>query len=82
MPDNEEIIRNLTNHYHIKVIKAFGNVDSASKSIEIIAKSLKEIYRYFEPDFFLVIFLYVRILMISLVLMNQEVHIYMIRIFF
>ncbi len=52
MPDNEEIIRNLTNHYHIKVIKAFGNVDSASKSIEIIAKSLKEIYRYFEPDFF------------------------------
>jgi len=52
MPDNEEIIRNLTNHYHIKVIKAFGDVDSASKSLEIIAKSLKEIYRYFEPSFF------------------------------
>ncbi|HSZ85729.1 MAG TPA: hypothetical protein VK787_06840 [Puia sp.] len=52
MPDNEEIVRNLTNHYTYKVEKAFQNSDEASKALEVIAKSLKEIYRYFEPSFF------------------------------
>lgn len=52
MGDQEEIIRNLSNHYSSQVMRAFGNVDPASKAIEILAKSLKEIYRYFEPSFF------------------------------
>jgi hypothetical protein len=52
MPDNEEIIRNLTNHYIPQVMRAFGNIDPASRALEVIAKSLKEIYRYFEPSFF------------------------------
>lgn len=52
MEDKEEIVRNLTNHYTYKVEKAFNNSDSASKALEVIAKSLKEIYRYFEPCFF------------------------------
>jgi hypothetical protein len=33
-------------------MRAFGNVDPASKALEVIAKSLKEIYRFFEPCFF------------------------------
>lgn len=52
MGDNEEIVRNLTNHYTYRVEKAFNNDDAASKALEVIAKSLKEIYRYFEPSFF------------------------------
>lgn len=52
MPDQEEIMRNLTNHYSYKVMNAFGNIESASKAIEVMAKSLNEIYRYFEPSFF------------------------------
>ncbi len=52
MPDNEEIIRNLSNQYHIKVMRAFGNIDPAAKALEVVAKSLNEIYRYFEPSFF------------------------------
>jgi hypothetical protein len=52
MRDKEEIVRNLSNQYFIKIMKAFGNIDSASKALEIVAKSLNEIYRYFEPSFF------------------------------
>jgi hypothetical protein len=52
MQDKEEIIRSLTNHYSSQVMRAFGNVDPASKALEVIAKSLKEIYRFFEPAFF------------------------------
>jgi len=52
MQDKEEIIRNLSNHYSSQVMRAFGNVDPASKALEVIAKSLNEIYRYFEPSFF------------------------------
>lgn len=52
MHDREEIIRNISNHYSSQVMRAFGNVDPASKALEVIAKSLKEIYRYFEPSFF------------------------------
>ncbi len=52
MHDKEEIVRNISNHYSSKIMKAFGNIESASKALEIIAKSLKEIYRYFEPSFF------------------------------
>ena len=52
MPDKEEIVRNISNHYSTQVIRAFGYVDPAIKALEIIAKSLKEIYRYFEPCFF------------------------------
>lgn len=53
MHDKEEIIRNLSNHYSAQVMRAFGNVDPASKALEVIAKSLNEIYRYIEPCFFL-----------------------------
>jgi len=52
MYDNEEFVRNLSNHYAYKVMRAFGSIDPASKALEVIAKSLKEIYRYFEPSFF------------------------------
>lgn len=52
MADKEEMVRNLTNHYTYKVEKAYENSDASSKALEIIAKSLKEIYRYFEPCFF------------------------------
>lgn len=52
MHDRESIIRNLTNQYFIQVMRAFGNIDPASKALEVIAKSLNEIYRYFEPSFF------------------------------
>lgn len=52
MHDKEEIIRNLSNEYCIQVMRAFGNIDPASKALEVTAKSLKEIYRYFEPAFF------------------------------
>lgn len=52
MHDNEEIVRNLTSHYTYKVEKAFNNSDDASQALEVTAKSLKEIYRYFEPAFF------------------------------
>ncbi|MBU1052543.1 MAG: hypothetical protein KKC46_01800 [Proteobacteria bacterium] len=52
MQDKEEIIRTLSDHYIAKVMRAFGNVDPASKALEVVAKSLNEIYRYFEPSFF------------------------------
>lgn len=52
MQDREEIVRNISTHYISQVMRAFGNVDPASKALEVIAKSLKEIYRYFEPSFF------------------------------
>ena len=53
MQDKEEIVRNISTHYISQVMRAFGNVDPASKALEVIAKSLKEIFRYFEPGFFL-----------------------------
>jgi hypothetical protein len=49
---DEEIIKTLSNQYFIQVLRAFGHIDPASKALEIIAKSLNEIYRYFEPSFF------------------------------
>ncbi len=52
MSDKEEIIRTITKHYVIKVIKAFNEIDGSSKAVEIMAKGLNEIYRYFEPAFF------------------------------
>lgn len=52
MADKEEMVRNLTNHYTYKVEKAYDNNEASSKALEVIAKSLKEIYRYFEPSFF------------------------------
>jgi len=52
MQDKEEIIRTLADHYSVKVMRAFGNVDPTSKALEVVAKSLNEIYRYFEPSFF------------------------------
>jgi len=52
MGDREELVRNLSNHYITRVMRAFSNIDPASKALEVIAKSLKEIYRYFEPSFF------------------------------
>ncbi len=52
MHDKEEIMRNLSSHYSAKIMRAFGNVDPAAKALEIIAKSLNELYRYFEPSYF------------------------------
>jgi hypothetical protein len=52
MQDKEEIVRTISTHYSSQVMRAFGNIDPASKALELIAKSLKEIYRYFEPSFF------------------------------
>ena len=52
MQDKEEIVRTLSGHYTYKIIKAFGINDPAVKAIEVIAKSLTDIYRYFEPNFF------------------------------
>lgn len=52
MNNIDQVVNNLSNFYAIKVIRAFGNVDPASKVIEETAKALKEIYRYFEPAFF------------------------------
>jgi hypothetical protein len=52
MSDKEEIVKTLSNHYSIQIMRAFGNVDPASKAIEIVTKALTEIYRYFEPGFF------------------------------
>lgn len=52
MEDKEEIVRNLTSHYSYHVMNAFGNVAASGKALEVIAKSVKEIYRYFEPSFF------------------------------
>jgi hypothetical protein len=52
MPDREEIIRTITKHYVIKVMKAFNEIEGSSKALEVMAKGLNEIYRYFEPAFF------------------------------
>lgn len=52
MYDKEEIVRSLSGHYSSQVMRAFGNIDPASKALEVVAKSLNEIYRYFEPSFF------------------------------
>jgi len=48
----DDMIDNLSGHYTIKVIKAFGYSDKSIKALETTAKSLKEVYRYFEPSFF------------------------------
>ncbi len=52
MQDKEEIVRNLSEQYFYKVILSFDEIGSATKALEITAKSLNEIYRYFEPSFF------------------------------
>ena len=52
MQNRDEFIQNYSSHYTIQVIKAFGDIDQASKALEVIAKSLKEIYRYIEPSFY------------------------------
>lgn len=52
MTDREAIVQNLNNQYFIKVMRAFDNIDPSSEALAISGKSLKEIYRYFEPCFF------------------------------
>lgn len=52
MSESNGIIKNLSNQWHIKVMRAFGGIDPACKAIEVAGKSLKDIYRYFEPSFF------------------------------
>ena len=52
MPDNEEMARNIRQQYFFKVIKAFNEMDGSANAIEILAKSLKDIYRYFEPAYY------------------------------
>lgn len=50
--DEKDIIANITNHYTIRVLKAFGNDQESVKAMEQIAKSLIDIYRYFEPAYY------------------------------
>ncbi|GAB2800876.1 hypothetical protein GCM10027275_53630 [Rhabdobacter roseus] len=52
MSNNDELMANVTNHYLIQVQKAFGEIEGGARAVEIIVKSLKEIYRYFEPAYF------------------------------
>lgn len=51
MPDRE-IITSISSYYPLQILKEYNNDPLSTKSLEIIAKSLKEIYRYFEPAFF------------------------------
>lgn len=51
MPDRE-IIDTISNYYVLQILKEYNNNMQSVKAIEIIAKSLKDIYRYFEPGFF------------------------------
>ncbi|MBL4879756.1 MAG: hypothetical protein JKX82_00395, partial [Oleispira sp.] len=53
MGNKEDIVEDLSNHYSVKVMRAFGGkVDPASKAISVIAKCVTEVFRYFEPSFF------------------------------
>jgi hypothetical protein len=52
MSDKEEMVRNITEQYFFKVLKAFDQLDGSAAAIATIAKSLKDIYRHFEPAFF------------------------------
>jgi len=51
MPD-KKIIENISNYYPIRISQAFDNDIRSIKSLELIAKSLKDIYRFFEPSLF------------------------------
>ncbi len=51
MPD-KKIIENISNYYPIKISQAFDNNIRSIKSLELIAKSLNDIYRFFEPSLF------------------------------
>ncbi|WP_426329461.1 hypothetical protein [Pedobacter sp. R-06] len=50
----EEKIRldNISTHYTFKIFKSFDNNPLSLKALEVITKSLKELYRFFEPAFF------------------------------
>ncbi len=53
MSNREEIVKDLSSHYTINIMRAFGGkVDPASNAIQEIAKCINEVYRYFEPSFF------------------------------
>lgn len=47
-----EIIENISTHFTIQIYQACDHNERSIKALEIIAKSLKELYRYFEPTFF------------------------------
>lgn len=50
----EEKIRldTISEHYTYQILKSFGNNPQSLKALEVISKSLNEIYRFFEPAFF------------------------------
>ena len=52
MPDEEKVTRSFTSHYTYLTMNAFKDQEKAGKALEIMARTLKEIYRYFEPSFF------------------------------
>ncbi len=49
---DKEIITAISSYYPIQILKAYNNDPRSIKSVELIAKSLNDIYRYFEPSFF------------------------------
>ncbi|VVB87753.1 Uncharacterised protein [uncultured archaeon] len=49
---DKEIITAISSYYPIQILKAYNNDLRSIKSVELIAKSLNDIYRYFEPSFF------------------------------
>lgn len=50
--EDKEIITAISSSYPIEILKAYDKDLRSMKSLELIAKSLNDIYRYFEPSFF------------------------------
>ncbi len=50
--EDKEIITAISSSYPIEILKAYDTDLRSIKSLESIAKSLNDIYRYFEPSFF------------------------------
>jgi len=51
MPDRQ-IITELENYYPLKITRAYNNNPTVAKHITDVIKGLKDIYRYFEPEYF------------------------------
>lgn len=47
-----ETIENISQFFAIKILKAFDHNHQSMKAMSTLAKSLRELYRYFEPSFF------------------------------
>ena len=48
----QEIITTISSSYIIQILNAYNSDIQSIKSVELIAKSLNDIYRYFEPSYF------------------------------